>query len=857
MPERPLLLLPSPGGRPRARRYGGSGNLRSPSRARQVERLEPQFAALQDALDHRRAILQTTDPGVVPEEVVVLDIRGTVNDFVKAVQRVPGLEWLGELEADPVSSDDDFFALDRDGHAQPDKRLTRRLFMVFSNHEAQTQIIHLFQAYKKKQSLPHGYAPWGHVFRQLKSARPWNATDRLSESDLNEALEVYQQRGDTTLPCELELWFRRDERKRAAAHNRIVALVAEQGGTIDYESVIPEINYHALAARLPIQLIRQLVPAYTGDIALVECEQLQYMRAAGQMVATIGETARMGRPRQTPTAVPRGLPVIALLDGLPLTGHERLRDRIVVDDPDGWADNYAAERCRHGTAMASLIIHGDLGATGESISRPVYCRPILQPDPKDPAKLTECLPEGILAPDLVLRAVRRLFEAEDGQPPSSPDVAVISLSIGMATRPFGHSLSPLARLLDWLAWTYRVLFVVSAGNHRPPPSEPGVPPSESDPVSKQDEMQRTLLHALASDTSNRRLLSPAESMNALTIGAEQADVSDAPAPPRWAIPYAAPGLPSPISAHGMGYRRSVKPDILMPGGKVVVRDPVSGDGALDAYHGPLPPGQVVAVPGQTVYADGTRHTRGTSNSTALATREASFLYDLLDQLRTEPGGAVIDAVPRALWLKTLLVHGADWGLARKVFQSVLVDTEYRRKFREFVPRMIGYGAANVERVRYCTPSRVIALGGGQLRNDQSHIHRFPVPHIASQKGRRKRLAITLSWFTPVNPTHQAWRRAHLWADVGRQELVRTQADARAAGRGTVQHEVWEGTAAITPIEGCLDIRVNCREEAGQLNGSVPYTLAVTLEITDDLEVDIYDEVRAAVEKMREAVPVEN
>ena len=41
---------------------------------------------------------------------------------------------------------------------------------------------------------------------------------------------------------------------------------------------------------------------------------------------------------------------------------------------------------------------------------------------------------------------------------------VINLSFGNSWQPFDRLISPLARLLDWLAWEYKILFIVSAGN---------------------------------------------------------------------------------------------------------------------------------------------------------------------------------------------------------------------------------------------------------------------------------------------------------------------------------------------------------------------------------------------------------
>jgi len=66
------------------------------------------------------------------------------------------------------------------------------------------------------------------------------------------------------------------------------------------------------------------------------------------------------------------------------------------------------------------------------------------------------------------RAVRRVVAGDGNLPPSAPSVRLINLSIGDPYQPFIRSMSPLAKLLDWLFWLYRVLFIVSAGNHRTP-----------------------------------------------------------------------------------------------------------------------------------------------------------------------------------------------------------------------------------------------------------------------------------------------------------------------------------------------------------------------------------------------------
>ena len=124
-----------------------------------------------------------------------------------------------------------------------------------------------------------------------------------------------------------------------------------------------------------------------------------------------------------------------LFDGLPLQAHRRLQGRLRVDDPDDFEEDYPATKRRHGTAMASMILHGDLEAGEAPLPRPLYVRPILRPDHRDWRSNDESVHEGTLVVDLLHRSVRRLFEGDGDEPPVAPDVVVINLSIGIRDRP--------------------------------------------------------------------------------------------------------------------------------------------------------------------------------------------------------------------------------------------------------------------------------------------------------------------------------------------------------------------------------------------------------------------------------------
>src|SRR5262249_2840326 len=156
--------------------------------------------------------------------------------------------------------------------------------------------------------------------------------------------------------------------------------------------------------------------------------------------------------------------------------------------------------------------------------------------------------------DLFHRAVHRLFESDGSQQAVAPKICVINLSIGIRDRLFDRALSPLARLLDWLAWKYQLLFLVSACNHSHD-IELAVPRNQARGLTT-EEFQFEVVRAVASDTRNRRLLSPAEAINVLTVGAIHSDSSNSALPPNTIHPFLNQELPSLINAHGMGYRRA-------------------------------------------------------------------------------------------------------------------------------------------------------------------------------------------------------------------------------------------------------------------------------------------------------------
>ncbi len=853
MPERPLLVLPAPTAVERLKKPPAIPGLRFPGRGRQAERLNPQFTRLSEAFERRRTELRMDTTGLAPEEVVVLEVAGPVADLVKAATKV-GLEWLSEIEGDAAAPDDDFYVAKKGERTE--RPVPRRLFLVFSDDAARGQLLGLWDRYKRGEGMPRGLAPLRTLFERLDKVRPWQANDRLEGTGILEDWQHRVQAGQEAVVAEIELWHRGSAQAVGKAEARVRHLVEAVGGAVLKEASIKEIAYHGLLVRIPIQEIRSILE--TRETRLVQCEAIQFFRPTGQAAAPPSSEGSSAEPAVPgPPTEALGEPVAALLDGVPLANHRSLADRLTIDDPDDFTSTAGVQRRHHGTAMASLVLHGDLNRNEPALTRKLYVRPVLEPAGFAPDH-GEHVPEGVLWVDLLHRAVRRLRVGEAGAPPALPQGCIVNLSIADRTRPFIHALSAPARLLDWLSHEHGILFLVSAGNYIQP-LDLGLTETEFKNGDPKERQQRTL-RALRDDTMNRRILSPAEAINALTIGARHDDASVA-VPYHDREPVEHRDLPSPLSPLGPGFGGAVKPELLVSGGRALYAARITGTptapsvAEFRARSGG--PGIRAAAPGPTSGDLGfSAHSCGTSNATALATRAAVQLFDVLEELRAEPGGGLIDAVPRAVWLKALLVHGASW--SPEAFDAIdealktVVPNTARRNAE--IGRFLGYGIPDTARVAECTLQRVTALSGGRLAADEAHVHRLPIPESLRNVTGLRRLVVTLAWLTPVNPRHQRWGVADLWfgkpggiEGLGVKES-RIDVDAVTSQRGTVQHEIFEGTKVATGAgDGFVEVQVNCRAVAGDLNGAVPYALAMTLEVAPALEIEIYEQVKARVQ----------
>lgn len=849
---RPLLAFNPPrvDDRPRPRSHP-IPKPAGPGGKRQGERLGPKFAELVDAFDAQRVASGVGTPTETdPSLVVVLDLAGSVRDFHNAVTKVDGLEFLAEMAGDDTEPDDDFYIADGKT-GRTDKPVPHSLYLVMSNAKAIDQMLSLFKRWQEdpKTTFERGLNKFKNVFAQLVDLRRWGPEDRVRETglldDWRETIAMIGQSHSSPVRVEIELWYHRDRGRRAAAERAITQILDDCGGRLISRARIEEIGYHALLAELPRQQVEDVMRQGPQAIRLLTAEHVMFVSPFKPMSISSPLPPETGSASFLAEGPSGRKPRIALFDGLPFQNHDALAGRLIVDDADDVEDGYQIAARSHGTAMASLIIHGDLSAPGEPLNRPVYVRPIMRAEETVPGQPGErVLPDTLFA-DLLHRAVRRLFAGESGREAWAPSVRIINLSIGDSARPLARRMSPAGRLLDWLALEFNVLFIVSAGNHAGPISLP------RDATADASSAKSAVEHAVRDTEILRGILPPADSMNALTVGAVHADA--APNPPESATVWdlTTPGAPALYSATGPGVARSVKPDVYHVGGRLLFARPLPSSDAMvnlqEARTGRTGPGVQVAAPSEGGQTNRTAFGCGTSHAAALVTREASSLFDILEAEPDEGARALPDALFHPLLVRALLTHACSWG-------DWMTATS-PHPLRKALTPLFGYGRLDPERARGAV-NRAVVIAGHEIGVDERHTYELPLPLSIRSKAEWHRFVITLAYWAPTTRGLNTYRAAKVYFNAPNMSLgkgSRIDVDYHAVQRGSLQHEVIDGSKTMGFGDGdTFPIHVECMrdgQKAGHI-GRIRYALVVSIETAASTSSTIHDEVRLGLIRQR-------
>ncbi len=844
--ERPYLPIPTPEQIDRAGNRRGVNGLTKPSASRQVERLGDRFDRLEAQLAQGRVGELTKDPAsLAPERALVFEVAGDrVPDFAKHARRI-GLDFLLEDE-DYMEPSDDFKIIDgKSKVVREDKLVPLRFYLGMPDERALKELVTLWRAFENGDKFPWGYASWRGLFERLVNIRPWGPEDRLQPED--QALFKERIEADPELPvlCEFELWFSEHQSNREERSAEIRRLVTEANGKILDEAEHSYIRYHAILASLPGAYFHRILNM-DATVELLSADGVMFIRP--QSVASVElqeiDDENLLDSGEAISLPSDGQPLVAILDGYPLQNHSLLAGRLEIDDPDDLAARYHADSSReHGTSMASLVIHGDLNRPSTPLHRRIHVRPVMCCE----FGSREHFPPERLLVDTIYRAVVRMFDGEGGLPPTAPSVRAINLSLGDESRPFARRLSPWARMLDYLSWQYQVLFIVSSGNAVHELVLPGFAGFSELEAADPANMQVAVLDALNQQRSLRRILSPAESVNALSVGAHHEDgLQHAQRSAMQVDPLLSPGLPSVVSRLGLGYRGAVKPEILAPGGRALLTFRSAGEELrlIPVRTRGFASGLSSAFPGAPGVLTQRANVSSTSAAAAIATRQAQqVMEELIASGRVEEGEQLLSLYAKALLVHHSKLHDDTFSTLKTVVQSGQGDAALKRD----ISRFTGFGATEYSFSAGCEQSRAILVGHGLLVEKKGDRYFVPAPEDISGVSGWRAITVTVAWFTPVNPRNQMYRMAKLEVKLpnclGANGNELAQIDYHSRGKGTVYHTRIEGEAvAVVGPDQSFHFDIECLSPTGSLDDPIPYVVAVSLEVGADLGIDVYERI---------------
>ena len=791
-----------------------------------------------------------------PDRALVFEVIGPVTKFVEAV-RGAGFEWLGEDFA-PAAQRDDDDGNDDSEYTEEEDRNPTPLYVTMPTLAGLRKLLALWKLYSTSKEAPDGSKEWWPLFGYLKDLRVWSAKDRVDPRTGDYITRMLERHPQRPIRMELDLWYRGEPELRRDAELYVRALMDTIGGTVLDFATIEAIQYQAALVELPVDQA-VLLSSLNGPLAdadpVMRVRPQSFFDASPakppsvEVVADPPQFAEDARP-----------PVVALLDGYPIANHALLRDRVRVHEVDVKGGEVPVDRRFHGTAMASLIVHGDLAVGEAPLGRTILAVPILAA-PQGMAD--ECTPPDKLPIAMVRRAVISLMDGVEGDEPGGEHVVVINHSVCDREAPFARRPSPWAKLLDHLAHEYRLLFVVSAGNTNDVfPLQPFASCEEFKQATSQ-EREIALLTSVERAKGTRSILSPAESLNAITVGAVHADGSTG-CPSDCTDPFSPVGFVNLGTTTGLGVNRAIKPDLVQNGGRQLVRT-TTHLGKVSAWAAQHPDiGQLAAAP-DPVGGDvtKTRRSTGTSNAAALTTRSAVRLVDVLEDIFDEGGEVWREAETRAVVLKALLAHSCSWGDAAKVLDAAYPGTWQRR--REAIARFLGYGRPDQGRLITPHGSRITLLADDIIAPETRHEYAIPIPRAMIGSRDLRRITITLAWSSPIDPRTQRYRgvTAELVDSEGKRKFwsgikPALQPHATAGRRGTLQHLVLEDTRKLPmTAQGHFVVGVQARAAlAAFATTEVPYAVAITLELAQSVREDVFADVAARVRtKVATAVPV--
>lgn len=366
---------------------------------------------------------------------------------------------------------------------------------------------------------------------------------------------------------------------------------------------------------------------------------------------------------------------------------------------------------------------------------------------------------------------------------------------------------------------------------------------------------------------------PAQSFNAITVGAfttkDSIDLQQYPS----AIPLASRGQMSPCNSTSLSWTGNWarKPDIVMEGGN----DGIYQGGILDADSLKLLSTGVGGINSSwlSVFGD-------TSASTALATKFGAELIEKYPDYKPET-------------IRGLIVHSATWTSA--MLGNRTISQLSKTEFRQLIG-LVGYGVPDIQKAKYSAENSLSIIAEKSLtpykweqsrvKTNEFHLFNLPWPAdvLSDMLNEEVQLSLTLSYFIEPNPGNKMYSSPSSYQSHGlrfkmidtnegieafkarvsmsiRDEDYETEGGenwvlgSRARDRGSIHKDIWVGRASDLALRNKIAVFPTGgwwknRKKMNRYDESVNYSLIITIE-SNDIQNDIYNPVLTQV-----SVPIE-
>ncbi|GAT08344.1 Y4bN protein [Mycolicibacterium novocastrense] len=523
----------------------------------------------------------------------------------------------------------------------------------------------------------------------------------------------------------------------------------------------------------------------------------------------------------------------------------------------------------HGTEMAGLALYGDLqaaisdnhsiqlahrlesvkflpdaGANDRDLYGAITARSVDRPE-IEAADRTRVFMLAVTAPrPEPIADDSEPTERHEGGRPTSWSAAIDALAFGRAI----DDTDPEFTYLDRDEPRRPRLFVVSAGNIR-------------DVRASDDHLARSDVEPVED---------PAQSWNALTVGAYSAhdDMAGAPTGFEGYIPIAPRGELAPVSRTSVVFDRKkwpFKPDVVADGGNVAAS----------------PDGTSVDTPPNLALL--TTRLQGLGQNLFTTTRDTSAATAQVAAIAADISAAYPDLKPETI--RGLIIHSAQWteamrsrfglesskyGLATLLRRYGMGVPDAARALRSAADALTLIAEARIH------PYEQEAGSAGKVREMNLHQLPWPTDALTALGEVRVRLRVTLSYFIEPNPSSRGWTGRYVYPSHGLRFATRRPEDsvdtfrqrintrARAEGQrppsldtetgwlfganqqqsaGSVHTDIWSGAAIDLASKGAIAVYPVAgwwknRRALDQSDQGVDYSLIVSIE-APEVEIDLW------------------